>query len=294
MTIIENLITQFENLLNRFIDVIPELLIAILVVTFFWIVTSFIRKKVINSVKKNAEDPLLINFLNKLFRTTNIVLGILLILFLIGQGGLALSLLGVGSVSAFIIGFAFKDIGEHFLAGIVLAFKRPFRVGDTIKTGDVEGNIMDMSLRDTHIKTFDGKDVYVPNGQLIKQPLFNYTIDGYLRKEVVVGVDYNANISEVKEVILQALSQVKGVLNDKKKTHVIVKNFGASSINIGVRYWIDTFDDSISGVDIQNKVCDKILQYLSEAEVNMPGDILELKNYNSEIIKIENQKYVSA
>ena len=79
-------------------------------------------------------------------------------------------LAGAG-ISAFIIGFALKDIGENFLAGIILAFKRPFRVGDIVDINGLKGKVLTLNLRDTQIKTGDGKDVFIPNAVIIKNPL---------------------------------------------------------------------------------------------------------------------------
>jgi small-conductance mechanosensitive channel len=90
----------------------------------------------------------------------------------------------------FIIGFTFKDIGENFLSGILMAFKSPFRIGDLVQTGDITGYVTSLSLRETTLKSLDGKDVFIPNSTILKEPLSNFTIDGFLRYEFVIGVDY--------------------------------------------------------------------------------------------------------
>ena len=121
-------------------------------------------------------------------------------------------------LTAIVIGFAFKDIGENFLAGVMMAFNRPFRIGDTIKSGDVEGKIVELSLRDTHIKTFDGKDVYVPNGQILKNPVYNYTIDGFLRHQFSIGIDYNSDIKKARDLIMNILVLFKFGIIDLHST----------------------------------------------------------------------------
>ena len=119
-------------------------------------------------------------------------------------------MLGAATISTFVIGFAFKDIAENFLAGVMLAFNRPFRLKDTIKTGNVEGNILEMHLsRYTH-KNFRRKDVYIPNAQIIKTPLYNYTIDGFLRQEFIIGIDYKSDIDLARNTIIDVLLKFKG------------------------------------------------------------------------------------
>ncbi|HAZ24509.1 MAG TPA: mechanosensitive ion channel protein MscS, partial [Algoriphagus sp.] len=98
-------------------------------------------------------------------------------------------LLAGAGITAFVIGFALKDIGENFLAGILLAFKRPFKVGDTVDINGIRGVVLNLNLRDTQIKTPDGKDVFIPNATIIKNPLVNFTIDGFLRYDFIVGLD---------------------------------------------------------------------------------------------------------
>jgi small-conductance mechanosensitive channel len=98
----------------------------------------------------------------------------------VGLTGVVSGLLAGAGISAFIIGFALKDIGENFLAGILLAFKRPFRVGDLVDIGGIRGTVLILNLRDTQIKTPDGKDVFIPNANIIKNPLVNFTIDGFI------------------------------------------------------------------------------------------------------------------
>jgi len=112
-----------------------------------------------------------------------------------------------------------------------MAFNRPFRLGDTVKTADVEGVIIEMSLRDTHIKTFDGKDVYVPNGQIIKNPLYNYTIDGFLRGSFTIGVDYNSDIEAARSIILSILKSTAGILQTTKPPRTHVKTLNSSTID---------------------------------------------------------------
>ena len=246
MEIINDLKSQVATYYDSFIVFLPKLAIGLFLVAIFFLTARFVRNKLKKVLTKKADDPLLVNFINSILQMINIIIGFLIFLYVIGQSGVASSILGAAGVSAFIIGFAFKDIGENFLAGVIMAFNRPFRVGDTIETAGVTGNILSMSLRDTHMKTFDGKDVYIPNGQIIKNPLFNFTIDGYLRKEFTIGVDYDSDLPLVRELILESIKKVPGIILDTKPPKTIITLLGSSTINIAVQYWIDTFDDTHS------------------------------------------------
>lgn len=249
----------------------------------------FLRKKTTKFLKTKSKDPLLVNFIDNVIYVSNIIIGILLCLYLSGFGGIASSILGAAGVSAFIIGFAFKDIGENLLAGILLAFNRPFKLGDTIMSGGIEGKIVEISLRDTHIKTFDGKDVYIPNGQIIKNPLWNYTIDGFLRGSFVVGIDYQEDVEQVRDILLQTVKQIPGVLTAQKAPRTHVKTLNTSTIDIEVHYWMDTYDPEASGLEIKSLAQTRCLEALTKAGVSIPTQVVEIKNYNDTPLRMSSE-----
>lgn len=169
-----------------------------------------------------------------------------------------------------------------------MAFNRPFRVGDTIKSAEVEGIIKEMSLRETHIKTFDGKDVFVPNGQIIKNPLYNYTIDGFLRGQFTIGIDYASDIEKIRSIILNEILNVPGILKEDKPPRTHLKSLNVSTVDIEVHYWIDTFNKNFSGLEIKSIAQTRVLKALEAAGVGMPADIVELKNYNNIPLSTQN------
>ncbi len=280
--IIDNLQVYYHDI----VTLLPKLLLAIIVSTILYTVMKWVKRKIIKFLRGRADDKLLISFVNSI---TNIIVGIIVLLVflsIVGLGNVAGSILGAAGISAFVIGFALKDIGENFLAGIIMAFDRPFRLGDTVMTNGVEGTITQMSLRDTHIKTFDGKDVYVPNGQIIKNPLYNYTIDGFMRGSFSVGVDYGEDIELVRSIILNTIKTIPGVLKEHKLPRTHVKNLNTSTIDIEVHYWIDTFDKKHSSLEIKSLAQASVIKALAQKEVGMPADIVEIKNYD-EKVKLE-------
>ncbi len=290
MEIITDLKNQLLTYYDDLIILMPKVMVGIVVVILFASISRFLRKKFIAFINNKAEDKLLINFFNSLIKIAIGILSFLLFLYVIGMSGLAGSILGAATISSVVIGFAFKDIAENFLAGVILAFNRPFRIGDTVKINDVEGTIIEMSLRDTHIKTADGKDVFIPNGQIIKNPLFNYTIDGFYRRNFIIGLDYDTDIDLARKIIEDTTIKIRGVIGENKRPSTLIKEFGASTINIDVRFWVDTFQKDHSIVEIQSQVMKNVLKSLGEAGINLPGDIIEIKNYRDKAIQMGQSK----
>lgn len=285
MEFIADLKSQFLAYYESIIIAIPKMLIGLVIIISFLLIASFIRKKLISLLYNKAEDKLLINFLDGAFRILNLTIASLLFLYIVGLADIAGSILGAATLSSFIIGFAFKDIAENFLAGVIMAFNRPFRIGDTVKTADIEGKIVEMNLRDTHLKTFDGKDVYIPNGQIIKNPLFNYTIDGFLRKSYVIGLDYDSDIDLARKIMVETILKVKGIVLESRPPSTFIKSLTSSTINVELHYWINTFDNKESPSEMHTQAIKNTLLNLSSAGVKMPGDIVEVKNYNETVFQ---------
>ena len=281
-----------ENLNNyylRFVDLIPRLAMAVLVFTIAILFANLIRRLVLNRLQPRMDDPLLAKFLARTVKIVILIIGVLLVLQIIGLAGIASGLLASAGVGAFVIGFAFKDIGENFLAGIMMAFNRPFRIGDTVELDGRKGVVVTLNLRNTQIKTFDGKDIYIPNANVVKNPVVNYTIDGFLRYDFSVGIDYGSNVDEAIAVIDKELHQIDGILQDEKKPFIGIGELNSSSMNLDVFFWIDTFDKSISITKIKNRTISRVLDALSEAGFYLPGDVIELKNYQEKELKTKDE-----
>ncbi|GJM15096.1 MAG: hypothetical protein DHS20C13_04230 [Thermodesulfobacteriota bacterium] len=279
----ENMIEILESYWQTFLFLLPKIAIAVIIFMIVLIIASKLSQLVRGAASLRMDDPLIIRFMGRVARWSFIVAGLILCMFVLGLGGIAGGLIAGAGVSAIIIGFAFKDIGENFLAGIILAFSRPYNIGDKVETGDIYGIVRALDLRNTHIKTFDGKDVYVPNAMVLKNPLINYTRDGYLRYEFVVGIDYDDDIKHAIEIIVNAIKSVDGVLDGENKPDVHVNELSTSTINLTVYFWTDTFDHSKDDLQIKTEVMDETKKALIENKITMPADILELKVYNEKL-----------
>jgi len=278
-----DLLDQIQTYYAVLVALLPKLALAVLVILLTLSLAGWAKRFTQRRLSQRMDDPLLANFLARLIKIGLSLIGFLIVLSLVGLGEAAASVLAGAGISAFIIGFAFKDIGENFLAGILMAFKRPFRIGDVIQSGDIEGKIIGLSLRDTQVKTFDGKDVYLPNGMLLKNPLINSTIDGFLRNEFDLGIDYDSDLNKAIEIIYDSLREVDGLLWDENKSpNVAVKDLGASTLNLTVYFWINTFDSKVSGLKVKTEAIRNVLAQLKAAGFYLPADIVELKNYNRE------------
>jgi len=110
--------------------------------------------------------------------------------------------LGVGGI---ILGFALRDILENFVAGILILARRPFVVGDQIRSGEHEGTVTEINFRSTVVRTYDGLRVFMPNGSLLTQPVENLTSYGERRSEISLAIHQQASVAEARQTILREL-----------------------------------------------------------------------------------------
>ena len=273
---------QMESYYNDLIILAPKLALAIIVFILLFFLANWSRTYFTKRLTARMDDRLLARFIARLVRSIVILLAFLIILKIIGLTDVAAGLVTGASVSAIVVGFAFKDIGENFLAGIILAFNMPFRVVDVVELDGHQGKVVALNFRNTQIKTFDGKDIYIPNANIIKTPVINYTIDGYQRYDFTFGLDYGSNVDQAIEITMDVLRSIPGILQEDKQPSVVIKELGTSSINLTAYYWLDTFDRTISAPKIQTQAMDKVVDALDKAGFYLPGDVLELKYYKNE------------
>lgn len=274
------LIQSFQDSWNSFVEQIPSLLAAILVIAL----GIFIANKLTDLSRKfiagKSADPLMTNFLIKAIKTVFVIIVIMFGLKVAGLDGIATGVLTAAGASAVILGFAFKDIGENFISGIILSFNRPFNINDTVSIGDIFGRVKSMEFRYTKLKTFDGKDVYIPNSDVIKKPVFNFTEDGYFRMDFMVGIAYENDIDQAKKIILNTMNSHPLSLKDEdREPFVMTDELGVNSINIKVFFWVAAEDYRRDALMIRSEMIDQVKINLLANGISMPANIQELKWY---------------
>jgi small-conductance mechanosensitive channel len=276
ITISEVLVEMWNNAISA----LPGIIIALLIFIIGLFAARWLAALLGRRILSRMEDPLMGRFLTNTLRVL-LVLGVLLIaLQTAGLGHIATGLFGAAGVSAVVLGFAFQDIGENFIAGIVLAFSRPFNVNDTIKIDSHFGKIRALTLRYTHLKTFDGKDIYVPNADVLKKPLQNYTADGFIRYDFQVGIAYEDDITGAKKVIQEVLDSNKRLVQDEEHINFVVEDdLGVSTVNLKVYFWVETLDYRVAPMLLRGDIIREVKQTIIENSYNLPADITEVKLY---------------
>ena len=280
---VEGLKKSFLETWNGFIQRVPDIITAIFIVVVGFIIADFLTKTFRKTVSRKVDDPLMINFLSKVIKLILISVVVMFALKVAGLGGVATAIFTAAGASAIIFGFAFKDIGENFISGVILSFNRPFKIHDTVSIGEVFGKVKAMEFRYTKLKTFDGRDVYIPNSDIITSAVYNYTEDGFFRLDFLVGIAYEENIRDVEKVILETLRATPGVYEDDlHEAFVTADELAVSTVNLRVYFWVETTEYRKEALMIKSDVVANVKTAIIANEMNMPADITEIKLYGSQ------------
>ena len=267
MNYIKTLRDQLQNMGEGFVESLPSLAIAIFIVFLTWIVARFgarISDMIVGRTELRASLKTLIDTLVKL----GIWLAGLFIAAIVVMPGLtAASLLAGLGIGAVAIGFAFQDIFENFLAGVLIMLREKMRIGDVIECEGITGKVEHITLRETHVRKLSGELTVVPNSILFKNPVEILTDDSQRRHEVVVGVSYDTQLDRAAEVIRQAVEDVEDVLASKG-IDIFAQEFNSSSVDFLVRWWAGSTPRD--GWESKDKVVRSVKAALDEAGIEIP------------------------
>lgn len=256
-----------QQLTDGFFASGPRFLLAIVIVGLFYFAGRGVRSLVRRHAQRRQQPGTLEIALGRLAQTAMVVLGVLVAVaaaFPTFTPGNLVSALGIGGVA---IGFAFKDIFQNFLAGILILITKPFRVGDQIIFETYEGTVEDIQTRATYIKTYDGRRVVLPNSDLYTNPVMVNTAFLQRRVQYDIGIGYGDDIEQAKQIILNVLQDTEGVDPDPK-ADVIVVNLAESSVNLRARWWSNSrIVDVLLG---QDKVLAEVKKQLQANGIDMP------------------------
>ena len=256
-----------NNMGDGFIRMLPLIGIGIVVFLVFWIIASLTRRGIEGYVEKREQYSGAAIAFSRLAYILIMLLGVLVavtVAFPSITPAKLFSALGIGGVA---IGFAFKDIFQNLLAGILILIRQPFKVGDEITSGEFTGTVETIETRATYIKTYDGKRIIVPNSQIYTEPVTVITAYQILRSEYDVGIGYGDDVAEARKLALEAMREVDGVLSDPAPD-VLLWDLAGSSQNLRVRWWTDPTRGNV--VKTRDRVLEKVSKRLAGAGIDLP------------------------
>jgi small conductance mechanosensitive channel len=235
-------LVDMQQLLTGFVTFLPDLITAIFILLGFLLLYRITRIPIVAALRHaKLHDKLIQLLVGNIYRYTLGILGIVMALDQLGVNVTA-ALAGIG-VAGIAIGFAAQDSVANVISGFLIFWDKPFEVGNWVQVEGQFGEVSDITLRTTRIRTAQNTYVVIPNRQIIDSVLENLTKHGELRVDVPIGIAYKEGIAEAREVILRALPERMDWIRSDPAPDVVAAGLGDSSVDLQVRVWIDDPSD---------------------------------------------------
>ena len=268
MNYIEPIRDQVNDMVHGFLAILPNLAIALLVLVATWIISKFavrIASKLIGQTHLRTD---LQSLFETLVRVAIWIVGLLIAAAVAVPGFTPAGLIAGLGVGAVAIGFAFQDIFENFLSGILIMLRDKMNIGDLIEIEGTEGRVEKITLRETHVRQLSNELTIMPNSMLFKNSVKILTDGPTRRDEITVGVSYDSDLDTSQAAILRAFDGLEGLATGRQ-VGIYAREFGASSIDFLVQWWPDT-SAPLAMREVRSGVVKAIKRELDAAGIEIP------------------------
>ena len=225
------------QMVDSFFGRLPSLIVGVIVFFVFYVFSILLSRVILRTTRRHRPNMGVV--FARLMSAATILLGFLVAFSVVAPSFQAGDLIKVLGISGVAIGFAFQNILQNFLAGLLLLWAEPFRIGDEIKLEPYEGTVEEIQTRATIIKTYDGRRVVIPNADLFTHSVTVNTALDIRRWEYDLAVNGSWELAELKSLVIDALSTLQGVLADPRP-EVLVMDLGDADLNavkVRVLWW---------------------------------------------------------
>lgn len=265
MTDLHAVFASLRGTFITFLHRLPELVLAVVVFFLFLFGARWLRNLIQRLAGKKSSNLGLV--LGRLAQGALVLLGTLVALMIAlpsFKPGQLVEFLGIGSVA---VGFAFRDILQNFLAGIIILLTEPFRIGDQIVVSSYEGQVENIETRATFLKMYDGRRVVIPNSTLFTDSVTVNTAFDLRRQEYDIGIGYGDDIRQAQDLILKILHANDSVLKEPAPDALVV-DLAASTVNIRARWWVAPRQSDV--LRSRSDVLTSIKEAFGEAGIDLP------------------------
>ncbi len=266
---------KLESWLETLTSLLPNIVVAVLVMVLFYFLSRGVRVGARKLMSRVIDQETIIGLFASILSFITLGTGLIISLNLLHLSQAVTSLLTGAGIIGLAIGFAFQDISANFISGVIMAFKRPISVGDIIETNNYMGFVREIQLRATILETFTGLHVIIPNRMIFQNPMTNYTKTYRRRVDLVVGVSYGDDLEKVKEITEKAVAS-NTYLTDEKEIKLVYDEFGDSSINFRIMFWVNYSPDNPNYLEARSEAVMAIKRAFDDNDITIPFPIRTL------------------
>lgn len=259
--------SEVMRLSRETVQSLPLMGIAILCIALAWIAFRWTINVAQHTLSRRLKNRLLVSVVSRTVGMLVFLLGLYLALRVSGLTQMAATLLGGTGLIGLVLGIAFRDIAENFLASILISMQRPFALGDVIEVEGHRGIVQSVTTRGTLLMTVDGNHVQIPNASIYKNVIRNITANPNVRCEFLFGIAYDNPVAKAQEIILRLLQEHDAVLADPEP-QVLIEDLTATAVNLRIYFWINAHVHSTAKV--RSSVLRLVKSALEDAEIAFP------------------------
>lgn len=266
-------ISELQSVSKRILTTLPLLVLALIILPLTWWLSGLAARGLRRWLLGGIASPFLKDIVARALSLPIFLLGLYVVLQVAGLTQLAFSVVGGAGVLGIVVGFAFRDIAENFLASLLLSIRRPFRTGDFISVAGYDGSVRSMNTRSTVLLSSEGNHIQIPNSTIFKSTIVNFTASPTRRDTIVVGIGYEGSVAQAQELILGVLERHEAVMQEPAPM-VLVDVLASSTVNIKAYFWVNARDFSM--LKVKSVLLRLIKKELTEAGISMPDDAREV------------------
>jgi small conductance mechanosensitive channel len=262
-----------RELWRDLIGAIPFAVFGLVIFALSFVAARFTALGTRRVLRHRVATPLLREVFARSAGFLVIVVGLYIVLKVAGLTRLALTVLGGTGIIGLVIGIAFRDITENFLASIFLSMQRPFLIGDLIEISGVVGYVQRLTVRTTVLMTVSGNQVAIPNATVYKSTIRNFSSNKNRREDFTVGIGYDDPIPHAQEVALKVLREHPAVLKDPEPW-ALVESLGSATVVLRIYFWLDGSEHS--WLKVKSSVIRITKRAFQDAGISMPDEAREV------------------
>lgn len=251
----------------------PFVVFALLVLVLTWAAARLTRSFARRYMHRRGVVPLLQNVVAGIASVLVFIVGLYLVLRVSGLTRLAVTVVSGTGLVGLVLGIAFRDIAENFLASILISVRRPFRAGDMIDVAGHTGLVQQVTTRGTVMINLEGIYVQIPNATVYKSIIHNYSANPKRRADFGVGIGYQDAVSTAQDVALQVLRTHPAILPEPEPT-VLIEGLGAATVDLRVSFWFDSTQHDMG--KLKSSVIRLVKRAFQEAGISLPNAAREV------------------
>jgi len=274
LTTYDKLVNKIEAWYEILILQLPNVTISLVIVILAYLFSGYIKRLIYRFTFKTTSNITIANLAAKMSSFLVGLFTLLMVLTVMDLGDTINKILATAGVLGLAVGLALQDPMNNLFSGIMISVREMYKIGDLVESNGYTGTIMGIDLRVTKLKLPTGELVVIPNKEVVQKPLKNFTHSGERRIDIECGVSYSDDLILVEKVALAAIRSLTQI-DQNKPIEFIYTDFGASSINFKVRFWIDA-SIMIDYLNQKSEGIKKIKEAFDQNNISIPFPITTL------------------